>query len=425
MGAGDLDVAVRELAPRVLGAVVRRYGHFSTAEDAVQEALVAAARRWPTDGVPDDPTAWLIRVASRRLTDLLRAEQARQRREHLVTSWDLPNDRTNEPFDATPEATDDALVLLVLCCHPALSTTSQMALTLRAVGGLTTAEVARALLSTEATITRRITRAKRTIESSGEGFRLPSADQRDGRLATVLHVLYLMFTEGYSATAGTELRRPELTSEAIRLAEMACHLLPGEPEAAGLLALMLLTDARSAARTSPDGDLIPLREQNRSLWDADSIKRGTALVTAAMARGPVGPYQLQAAIAALHCRATSHDHTDWTQIAALYAVLSGVAPSPVTRLNQAVAIAMAGRPDDGLRLIDGLDDPRLERDHRLHAARAQLLEMRGDSDGAAHSYALAARHATNLRHVRYLNRQLTRINDQRQAAHRADDEEQR
>jgi RNA polymerase sigma factor (sigma-70 family) len=409
MSRDPTDLLLRELTPRVLGAVVRRYGHFDTCEDAVQEALVAAARQWRIEGVPKRPHAWLIRVASRRLTDLLRAEQARRRREGVVAGWVLPRDMSAPPADADRAGEDDTLVLLVLCCHPALSQASQIALTLRAVGGLSTAEIARALLTSEAATTRRITRAKRTVQDSGVPFRLPPPAEQAERLATVLRVLYLIFTEGYSATAGPDLHRPELAAEAIRLAEVLHDLRPDDAEAAGLLALMLLTDARAPARTTEAGDLVPMHEQDRSRWKAASIRRGVGLVSRALPHGPVGPYQLQAAIAAVHDEAASAADTDWPQIVALYELLRKVAPGPVTELNHAVAVAMADGPAVGLALLGTLRDPRLTRDHRLHAARAHLLEMSGSRDEAREAYLLAARHATNQRHVRYLRTRAERL----------------
>jgi RNA polymerase sigma factor (sigma-70 family) len=405
----SIDALLRRLTPRVLGAVVRRYGHFDTCEDAVQEALIAAAGQWPTDGVPHRPHAWLIQVASRRLTDLLRAEQARRRREGTVAGWVLPRDREAPGADVDRADADDTLVLLMMCCHPSLSQASQIALTLRAVGGLSATEIARALLTSPASTTRRITRAKRTIQDSGVPFRLPPPAERAERLATVLQVLYLIFTEGYAATAGPDLQRPDVAAEAIRLTETLHALLLDDAEVAGLLALMLLTDARAPARTTVDGDLVPLDEQDRSRWKADSIRRGIELISQALPRGPIGPYQLQAAIAALHDEAPSAVETDWPQIAALYELLRKVAPGPVTDLNHAVAVAMADGPAAGLALLDGLDDPRLTEDHRLHAARAHLLEMSGDPDGARVTYLLAARHATNDRHVRYLYTRAERL----------------
>ncbi|HTJ35231.1 MAG TPA: sigma-70 family RNA polymerase sigma factor [Dactylosporangium sp.] len=384
---------LRELAPQVLGAVVRRYGHFDAAEDAVQEALLAAARQWPDDP-PRDPRAWLIAVAARRLTDLLRAEQARRRREEAVFRLDP---------DAPPAAadTDDSLVLLFMCCHPALKPEAQIALTLRAVGGLTTAEVARAFLVPEDAMTRRITRAKQRIRADGRPFALPPPADRQERLAAVLHVLYLMFNEGYTATRGADLHRPDLAAEAVRLARLAHRLLPDSGEAAGLLALMLLTDARREARTAADGSLVPMAEQDRTRWNRAQIGEGVALITATLSRGVPGPYQLQAAIAAVHDEAPTAESTDWPQIVALYELLMRRAPGPMVALNHAVAVTMARGPAEGLPLLDALTT--LESDHRLHAVRGHLLEMSGDAAGARASYLRAAALAGTLPQRRYLN----------------------
>ncbi|GLX04701.1 DUF6596 domain-containing protein [Microbispora sp. NBRC 16548] len=407
---GEAEDLLRGLAPRVLGALVRRYGHFDTAEDAVQEALLAAAVRWPEDGLPDNPLGWLVTVAARRLTDLLRAEQARREREDAAGRRALPEWRLAPAADASTSGSDDTLILLFMCCHPALSPASQIALTLRAVGGLTTAQIARAFLVPEATMTRRITRAKRRIRDSGLPFGMPARAGRDARLSAVLHVLYLVFTEGYAGEAG--LRREDLTAEAIRLARIVHRLLPDDGEAAGLLALMLLTDARRAARTTPDGTPIPMAEQDRTLWDAARIAEGVVLVDAALARGAPGPYQVQAAIAALHDEAQSADTTDWPQIAALYEVLTGMSDNPVTLLNHAVAVAMSRGPRAGLDLLDGLEgDERLARDHRLPAVRAHLLEMAGKRAAAREAYLAAARRAASLPRRRYLNARAAHLGD--------------
>jgi RNA polymerase sigma factor (sigma-70 family) len=404
---------LRRLVPEVLGAVVRRYGHFDLAEDAVQEALLAASLRWPVEGVPDSPRAWLIRVASRRLTDLLRGEQARRRREDAVARWTLPEQRVAPAADRPASDSDESLILLFLCCHPALSPASQIALTLRAVGGLTTAEIARAFLVPEATMTRRISRAKQGIAASGVPFRLPSGPECAERLAAVLHVLYLIFNEGYAATSGASLQRVELSAEAIRLARLVHRLLPDDSEVAGLLALMLLTDARRVARTGPDGALIPMAEQDRSLWDGDSIAEGVALVTDALARGPVGPYQLQAAIAAVHDKAPDAAATDWPQIMALYELLLRIADNPVVRLNHAVAVAMARGAHAGLELLDELEaDDRIAGDHRLQAVRGHLLEMAGERAAARDSYLAAAQQTTSLPQQRYLHAQAARLAEQ-------------
>ncbi|MFI6676310.1 RNA polymerase sigma factor [Kribbella sp. NPDC050470] len=389
-----LEDLLRELTPQVLGALVRRFGHFDTAEDAVQEALLAAAQQWPVDGVPDSPRGWLITVASRRLTDLLRREQARQRREDRVAQW------ATGPSEPVAD-TDDTLVLLFMCCHPSLSPASQIALTLRAVGGLTTTEIARAFLVPEATMTRRISRAKASVKDSGARFALPA--DRDERLGAVLKVVYLIFNEGYSSTTGPSLQRVELAAEGIRLARMLHRLLPDDGEVAGLLALMLLTDARRPARTSPLGELVPMDEQDRSLWIPELIQEGVELITATLPRGPVGPYQLQAAIAAVHDEAPTAAETDWAQIVALYDVLLQQVDNPMVALNQVVAVAMAQGPDAGLKLLATIEtDERLTADHRLPAVRAHLLEMSGDVEGARAAYEEAANQTTSLPQQRYL-----------------------
>jgi RNA polymerase sigma factor (sigma-70 family) len=406
----EAEDLLRRLAPQVLGAVVRRYGHFDTAEDATQEALLAAAMQWPADGVPDNPRGWLIRVASRRLTDLLRAEQARRRREDGVARWTLPEQRLAPAADRPAAEADDTLILLFMCCHPALSPASQIALTLRAVGGLTTAEIARAFLVPEATMTRRISRAKQRIKDSGVPFAMPPDGERGQRLGAVLHVLYLVFNEGYTSTSGPSLHRGELSAEAIRLARMVHRLLPGDGEAAGLLALMLLTDARRPARAGPDGGLVPMAEQDRSLWDAGKIAEGVALITEALPRGPTGPYQLQAAITAVHDEAPSAEATDWPQIVALYELLRQTSDNPVVALNHAVAVAMARGPQAGLDLLGKLEgDERIADDHRLHAVRGHLLELAGDRAGARAAYQAAARRTTNLPQQRYLHGRAARL----------------
>ena len=409
-GTEDL---LRRLAPQVLGAVVRRYGHFDTAEDAVQEALLAASVQWPAAGVPADPRGWLIKVASRRLTDLLRSEQARQRREDAVARWVLPGEWAAPAADQAGRAgADDTLILLFLCCHPALSPASQIALTLRAVGGLTTAEIARAFLVPEATMTRRISRAKQGIKASGAPFSMPAPGDLAVRLAAVLHVLYLIFNEGYVSTTGPDLQRADLVAEAIRLARLLHRLLPDDGEVTGLLALMLLTDARRPARTGPHGELVPMAEQDRSRWDAAAIAEGVALITAALPRGATGPYQLQAAIAAVHDEAPTAEATDWPQIMALYEVLLRVSENPVVSLNQAVAVAMVRGPQAGLDLLAGLaSDERIASDHRLHAVRGHLLEMAGDPAAARAAYQTAAERALSLPQQRYLQARANRLGD--------------
>ncbi len=402
---------LRELAPQVLGALVKRYQRFDVCEDATQEALLAAALQWPADGTPANPRGWLITVASRRLIDELRSEQSRRQREDLAAMSTPQAAMTGPAADAEPAAgTDDSLALLFGCCHPALSPPSQIALTLRAVGGLTTAQIAAAFLVPEATMAQRISRAKQTIKSSGVPFGMPDDAERSGRLIAVLHVLYLIFNEGYAATAGEQLTAPALSNEAIRLTRWLSRLLPGDPEVTGLLALMLLTDARRAARTKPDGTLVPLAEQDRSRWDRDRIAEGIALISAALPRGQVGPYQLQAAIAAVHDEAASMEATDWPQILALYDLLLTVAPNPITALNRAVAVAEVHGPAAGLDELTALDsDQRMKDHHRLLAARAYLLERAGDRDGAAACYRDAARRATSRPERQHLASQAARL----------------
>jgi predicted RNA polymerase sigma factor len=401
-----VELLLRELAPRVLGAVARRYGDFAAAEDAVQEALLAASLQWPRDGVPENPLGWLIQVASRRLTDHVRSEVARRRRERVV----LAGEPLGSQVPAPDEGQDDTLVLLFMCCHPALTPPSAIALTLRAVGGLTTAEIASAFLVPEATMAQRISRAKQSIKASGVPFELPTAQERAARLAAVLHVLYLIFNEGYASSSGPDLQRSDLADEAIRLARSVHRLLPEDGEAAGLLALMLLTDARRRARTGPDGDLIPLPDQDRSLWDQGLIAEGVALVSATLPKGAIGPYQLQAAIAAVHMEAERAEDTDWRQILVLYRLLRRFDPSPMVVLNEAVALAMVDGPRSGLDLLDALAaDDRMAGHHRLAAVRAHLLEQAGDREAAREQYALAARRTTSLPEQRYLQARLRRL----------------
>ncbi|RZU03488.1 RNA polymerase ECF family sigma subunit [Kribbella rubisoli] len=399
-----LGELLRELAPQVLGALMRRYGHFDTAEDAVQEALLAAAEQWPVEGVPDSPRGWLITVASRRLTDLLRREQARQRREDRVAQW-APQ---GEPVGELVGGADDTLVLLFLCCHPSLSPASQIALTLRAVGGLTTTEIARAFLVPEATMTRRITRAKASVKDSGARFTMPV--DREERLGAVLKAVYLIFNEGYASTTGASLQRGELAAEGIRLARMLHRLLPDDAEVAGLLALLLLTDARRPARTGPLGELVPMAEQDRTLWIPELIQEGVELITATLPRGPVGPYQLQAAIAAVHDESPTAEDTDWPQIVALYEVLLQLTGNPMVALNHVVAVAMARGATEGLELLASIEtDERIADDHRLSAVRAHLLEMAGDAAGARAAYEEAASRTTSLPQQRYLHARASRL----------------
>jgi len=402
---------LRQFAPQVLGSLVRRYGHFDLAEDAVQEALLAAALQWPEQGIPENPRGWLITVAVRRLTDELRSDEARRRREERAAA-ELPREHVEPPPDGeqVPAGEDDTLTLFFLCAHPALSPASQLALTLRAVGGLATAEIARAFLVPDATIAQRISRAKQQIKASRIPFKLPAESERAERLTVVLHVLYLIFNEGYTASSGPDLQRGELTSEAIRLAREVRRLLPDDGEVAGLLALMLLTDARRAARTRADGSLVPLAEQDRERWNGSYIEEGVALVTDALARSPLGPYQLQAAIAAVHDEAAQAADTDWPQILVLYELLERISPNPMVTLNHAVAVAMVKGPQAGLELLGPLDDDRrLAEHHRLDAVRAHLLEMAGDRAAARSSYRRAARRTTSLAERRYLEARANRL----------------
>jgi RNA polymerase sigma factor (sigma-70 family) len=409
-GAEDL---LRRLAPQVLGALVRRYWHFDECEDAVQEALLAAAVQWPDEGVPHDPRAWLITVASRRLTDQLRSEAARRRREDTATAL-VPRDETLAPAPGEPRSVDqdDTLTLLFLCCHPALSPPSQISLTLRAVGGLSTAEIARAFFVPDTTMAQRISRAKQTIKATGIQFDMPPTDELGARLRVVLHVLYLIFNEGYTTTSGTDLQRSDLTAEAIRLTREVHRQLPDDGEVAGLLALMLLTDARRPARTRSDGSLVPLAEQDRTKWDQGSIREGIALVTDALSGSPVGPYKLQAAIAAVHSEAARAQDTDWRQIIALYQLLERISPNPMVTLNHAVAVAMVHGPRAGLELLGTLDaDERMAKHHRLHAVRAHLQETAGDHAAARSSYRMAARLTTSLPEQRYLEGRAARLTE--------------
>ncbi|MDX6259285.1 MAG: hypothetical protein QOH84_973 [Kribbellaceae bacterium] len=390
-----IDQLLRELAPQIVGPLVRRYGGFDTCEDAVQEALLAASQQWPVDGLPENPRSWLITVASRRRIEMLRNEAARHRREETVA--------LSEPVEPAPVARDDSLTLLFLCCHPALTPPSQIALTLRAVGGLTTGEIARAFLVLESTIGQRISRAKATIKKQGAEFRMPPADELPERLAAVLQVLYLIFNEGYTASSGESLQRVELIAEAIRLARQLFAQLPSEGEVAGLLALMLLTDARRPARTAADGALVPLPDQDRSLWIGEFVAEGTELITATLRTAPIGPYQLQAAIAAVHDEAARAEDTDWRQILVLYELLETLAPGPMVSLNRIVAVAMVHGPEYGLeRLSAAADDPALIDHHRVEAVRAHLLELSGNTTAARDAYLLAARLTLSVPEQHYL-----------------------
>jgi RNA polymerase sigma factor (sigma-70 family) len=405
-----IEYLLRELAPQVLSPVVRRFRDFAAAEDAVQEALIAAAAQWPREGVPANPRGWLIQVASRRMADHFRSEVARQRREQAAAE---EAERLALPADeGADNGEDDTLVLLFMCCHPALTPASAIALTLRAVGGLTTAEIANAFLVPEATMAQRISRAKQSIKESGIPFQLPTAEDRAQRLRAVLHVLYLIFNEGYASSAGPQLRRADLSDEAIRLARIVYNRQPDDTEVAGLLALMLLTDARHAARTGPNGELIPLAQQNRALWDRQQIAEGIALLSTALPKGSVGAYQLQAAIAAVHDEAARNEDTDWPQILALYELLKRMSDNPMIVLNHAIAVAMVHGAGKGLELLRTLDsDPRLAERHRLEAVRAHLLEMAGDHEAAILHYRNAANRATSLPERNYLMMQAARLSE--------------
>jgi RNA polymerase sigma factor (sigma-70 family) len=403
-----IEHLLREVAPQVLGAVARRFRDFSLAEDAVQEAMIAAFKQWPQEGVPANPRGWLIQVAGRRLTDHVRSEIARRERETAIAAeGESFSPELEIEADMDP---DDTLILLFMCCHPALSASSAIALTLRAVGGLTTAEIANAFLVPEATMAQRISRAKQTIKASVDRFHLPAAHERTERLPTVLHVLYLIFSEGYASSIGSRLQRLDLAREAIRLTRNIQVLLPENAEVAGLLALMLLTDARRPARTGPDEELIPLDRQDRTLWDRAEIAEGIELLTRALSKGSVGLYQLQAAIAAVHDESERVEDTDWAQIVALYELLRRVSPSPMVTLNHAIAAAMVHGAAKGLELLRALDgDPRIAGHYRLHAVRAHLLEKIGDREGAIKHYRNAATRTTSIPERNYLMTQAARL----------------
>jgi RNA polymerase sigma factor (sigma-70 family) len=407
-----IEQLLRELTPQVLGTVVRRFPDFAAAEDAVQEASLAAALQWPREGVPNNPRAWLTQVAFRRLADQVRRDSARRSRE----SESVREQESIVELDIDGSASeDDTLVLLFMCCHPSLTSSSAIALTLRAVGGLTTAEIAHAFLVPEATMAQRISRAKQTIKTSGIPFQLPTAEERTERLRAVLHVLYLIFNEGYTTSGGPELQRTDLSQEAIRLARMVHERQPNDTEVAGLLALMLLTDARRLARTTADGDLVPLPEQDRTLWNQEQIAEGVALISAALPKGSVGQYQLQAAIAAVHDEATRVDDTDWPQILALYELLKRMSGNPMVRLNHAVAAAMVHGPARGLELLDALEtdagvaNHHIANHHRLHAVRAHLLELAGRREQAIEHYRAAAARTGSLPERNYLLTRAARL----------------
>jgi len=398
----------RELAPQVLGVIARRFRDFTAAEDAVQEALIAAALKWPRQGLPQNPRGWLIQVASRRMTDHLRSEEARRRREGEAAS----ESQTVTPAEIPAIGADDTLTLFYMCCHPSLTPSSAIALTLRALGGLTTAEIAHAFLVPEATMAQRISRAKQSIRASRVPFQLPNGQERAELLRSVLQVLYLIFNEGYTSSVGPNLQRQELSREAIRLARSLHAILSRDAEVAGLLALMLLTDARRGARMTSDGELVPLDKQDRCLWDREEISEGVELLTAALAKASVGPYQLQAAIAALHDEAHRAEDTDWPQILALYELLKLMSDNPMVILNHAIAAAMVHGPGKGLELLRTLDsDERIAGHHRVAAVRAHLLEMAGDPEAALTFYRIAASRTTSTPERNYLMMRAARLGE--------------
>ncbi|GAA1073717.1 RNA polymerase sigma factor [Kitasatospora arboriphila] len=410
-GTEAVEGLLRELAPQVLAALVRRHGTFDTCEDAVQEALLAAAVQWPRDGVPDSPRAWLVTVASRRLVDRVRSEAARRRREDALALATPQSALLAHAADEVPGSErDDSLALLFLCCRPELSAPSRIALTLRAVGGLTTAQIAAAFLVPEATMAQRISRAKQTVRAAGGTLALPEGAEAAERLAEVRQVLYLVFNEGYTATAGPDLTAPELSAEAIRLTRLLHRLVPEDAETAGLLALMLLTDARRPARTTAGGELVPLAEQDRGRWDGRLVAEGVELISRTLTLGRVGPYQVQAAIAAVHAEAGSTEATDWPQILVLYELLERFGPNPMVTLNRAVAVAMVHGPAAGLALVEPLRaDRRTARHHRVLATRAHLLELLGEREAAAQAYREAAARSTAAPERRHLAARARRL----------------
>ncbi len=401
----EIEDLLRDAAPRVLAAVARRFGDFADAEDATQEAMLAATQQWPRQGTPENPVGWLIHVATLRVIDRVRSESSRRDREAAAAV------RESRDPPPSPEH-DDTLALMFMSCHPELTPASAIALTLRAVAGLTTAEIAAAFLVPQATMAQRISRAKRTIKASGIAFPMPTGEEWSERLASVLHILYLIFNEGYLTSGGPQLARADVSREAIRLARIVHRALPEDQEVAGLLALMLLTEARRSARTTADGELVPLDEQDRSLWDRELIAEGVELARAPSSTGAAGEYLIQAQIAALHDTAARPQDTDWRRIAALYAVLEQMTSNPMISLNGAIAVAMFEGPETGLALLAPLEQP-LAGHHRLHATRAHLLEMSGELDAAFAEYRTAANRTTNLPERDYLTMKAARVNARR------------